>query len=236
MLLNSLSRTLTPVSAKWFVMKIKTIIVNNFHPHILLLVLLIKTQEQPRFRPINATYVFWFNKLRKRKNENNTYPYLHVYFPVFLKSRTGNRYLCFLSRSANNCRLSHHKHGGRGLYKLSREKPTGIHNRKKPLPCKPILLGLKSKFPLKQLCILNAAGSLVWCQIRMRFNIAVWENISRPLQGWNAYLCAKLRTAVVRFFFFFLGGTLTVQSRHKRHRWLVQTFPIQIPTNYHCRN
>lgn len=209
MLLNSLTRTLTPVSAKWFVMKIKTIIVNHFHPLILLLALLIKTQEQPKFRPINARYVFWLNKLRKKKKKHSILTY-SVYFPVFLKSRIGNRYLCFLSRSANSCRLSRHKHGGRGLYKLSREKPTGIHNRKKPLPCKPILLGLESKFPLKQLCILNAAGSLVWSRIRMCSNIAVWENISRPLQGWYAYLCAKLRTTVVRFFFsfffFFFGG------------------------------
>lgn len=124
----------------------------------------IKTQP-PRFRPNNATSVFCVNKLHKRKKKNNKpkQPILtySVYFLVFLKCRISNRYLCFLSRSANSRRLSRHTHGGSGLYKLTREKPTGIHNRKNPFPCKPILLGLESKFPLKQLCILNAAGSLV---------------------------------------------------------------------------
>lgn len=57
MLLNSLTRTLTPVSAKWFVMKIKTMIVNHFHVPFLLLAALIKTQEQQRFGPIHAFYL-----------------------------------------------------------------------------------------------------------------------------------------------------------------------------------
>lgn len=138
-------------------MKIKTIIVNHFHPLILLLALLIKHKNNQNLGQLMQGM---FSNLINYAKKHSILTY-SVYFPVFLKSRIGNRYLCFLSRSANSCRLSRHKHRGRGLYKLSREKPTGIHNRKKPLPCKPILLGLESKFPLKQLCILNAAGSLV---------------------------------------------------------------------------
>lgn len=138
----------------------KTITVNHFHSLTLLLALLIKHMNNPNLGQLMQRVFSDLINYAKEK-QNKTSQAYSVYFPVFLKSRIGNRYLCFLSRSANSCRPSHHKHGGRGLYKLSREKPTGIHNRKKPLPWKPILLGLESKFPLKQLCILIAAGSLV---------------------------------------------------------------------------
>lgn len=58
-----------------------------------------------------------YAKEKKRKAKQNI-PYLHPVFTFQYSWKAGNRHLCFLSRSANNCRLSHHKHGGRVLDKL----------------------------------------------------------------------------------------------------------------------